>query len=110
VLKDVISIKETSTAAANQQLADSIRGISPTVLDDFELNLYCECGNPECEKCVQVPIGDYVRAHRQPHQFVVLARHYFPQFEQIIARHTTYWVIRSIPEAPPGGLETIKDR
>jgi hypothetical protein len=69
---------------AAQQLGDE-----PT----DELELVCECGQPDCAATVTMTIAEYDDVHRQRDRFAVAPGHENPELEHIVEQKDDYVVV-----------------
>jgi hypothetical protein len=66
--------------------------------DDYELELFCACGRPECHEKLLLTIGEYEAVHAQPHRFVVVPGHANPEIERVVEEDEKYDVVEKLPE------------
>ena len=60
---------------------------------DEPLPVVCECGNPECFEALELTVPEFERAHTKPGWFTVKPEHILPDFERVVERHESFWVI-----------------
>lgn len=65
---------------------------------DFVLELYCECANKICDERISVAYDEYKRTKTEDLVFVIKPEHYLPEFERIVNKMASYWVIKKRPE------------
>jgi hypothetical protein len=57
------------------------------------LPVVCECGNPECFEVFELTVPEFEQAHAKPNWFAVKPEHILPDFERVVERHPSFWVI-----------------
>jgi hypothetical protein len=84
---------EQAFAAANRSMAAATMRLAPNEFpSDFPLHLVCECANKLCEEDFDISYQDYQKA-KQDNRFVVLPEHFLPEFEKLVQRTESYWLI-----------------
>jgi hypothetical protein len=53
----------------------------------------CECSLAHCGESLGMTHAQYVDAHRTDAHFAVAPHHDDPEFERVVERHPTYWVV-----------------
>lgn len=81
--------------AANEELFRQVNERIVELTDSWhgELDLICECANPECTTRLVLPVDEYERLRQSPRQFAVLPGHDLPELEAVIERHDGYFVV-----------------
>ena len=64
-----------------------------------ELNVICECGQPDCRATLTLTIADYDEIHRQRDRFAVQPGHQDPKIERIVRETATFVVVDKFGEA-----------
>ena len=83
---------EQAFAAINQRLRHDLERSGD---DDGELAAFvCECGQTACHDSVMLTTVQYVEAHRDPRDFVVLNGHEIPDVEDVVERAERYVRVR----------------
>jgi hypothetical protein len=60
---------------------------------------YCECADPECDQPLVLDRASYREVRADPRQFLVAPGHEQPEFEDVVADHGRYRVVRKTGEA-----------
>jgi hypothetical protein len=66
---------------------------------DDELELICECGQPDCTATLTLTIADYDDIHRQRDRFVVAPGHENPAIERTVKETDGFVVVDKFGEA-----------
>ena len=69
------------------------------VIQEGQLEILCECGEPSCKTKLTLTIDEYDEAHRQLDRFIVAVEHEDPQIEQVVMRRDSYLIVDKIGEA-----------
>jgi hypothetical protein len=64
-----------------------------------ELELVCECGQPECTATLTLTIAEYDEIHRERDRFAVAPGHENPELEHVVERTDGYVVVDKFGEA-----------
>src|ERR671935_1492589 len=64
-----------------------------------ELELICECGQPNCNATVVLTIADYDEIHRQPDRFAVAPGHEDRAIEHIVKATDGYLIVDKFGDA-----------
>jgi hypothetical protein len=64
-----------------------------------ELEIICECGDPDCVERLNVTPGEYERARSESTLFLAKPGHLKAEGEQIVADHPDHQLIRKIGDA-----------
>ena len=64
---------------------------------DYELELFCACGRPECHEKLLITIGEYEAIHAHAHRFVIVPGHANPEVERVVERRRGFDVVEKLP-------------
>jgi hypothetical protein len=81
--------------AANEDLFRHVNERIAELTDTWggELDLVCECGDPECTQRIVLTIHEYETIRQDPHRFAVLPGHEIPDVEDVVDRNERYLVV-----------------
>jgi hypothetical protein len=68
---------------------------------DKALEFRCECGRPECDTSVSMPVDAYRRMRSDNDRFVLVPGHEDPKIERVVEREDRYVIVDKRPEAEP---------
>jgi hypothetical protein len=73
----------------------------------------CECGDAHCHDPVELTIGQFDGGHARDRWYIVKPHHVMPEYEFVIARHPSHWVVEKYtPDKAPeaGAMRRIMSR
>jgi hypothetical protein len=81
--------------AANEDLFRHVNERIAELTDKWggELDLVCECADPECTQRIVLTVDEYERVRQDPHHFAVLPGHEIPDVEDVLTRNERYVVV-----------------
>jgi hypothetical protein len=84
---------------ANKRVTSSISKLTPNDFPaDMVVDIVCECANKACQERISLEHEDYTTDTKAPNSFTVKPEHYLPEFENILRKTPTYWVIEKKPD------------
>lgn len=86
-----IARNENAFRALNESLGASVHHGRP---DSDLAGFVCECGNPECDDIVRVPLPTYMSVRADSQLFIVKPSHDIPDAEDVIAERDGFVVVR----------------
>jgi len=67
----------------------------------------CECGSADCTAQIELTLVEYEAVRAEATHFAVTPGHELPEIEQVVERHSTYFVVeKRDPEAEEVAVET----
>lgn len=86
--------------AANEELFRQVNERIVELTDKWggNLDLVCECANPECALRLELTLHEYEQVRQNPHHFAVLPGHEVHNIEDVIERHDRYLVVEKHAE------------
>jgi hypothetical protein len=69
-------------------------------LADQPLDFVCECADPSCTERITMRHADYEELRAEPTHFAVFPGHETPGVEEVIARRTSYDIVRKYEPEP----------
>ncbi len=86
-----------------RDLNERLREISASLSPGDEpgvLEIFCECGKPDCMDKLRVRLDAYETVRERPERFFVAEGHDTPDVEDVVERASAYWVVeKHEPEA-----------
>ena len=81
--------------AANEDLFCQVNERIVELTDKWggNLDLVCECADPECAQRLELTLREYEQLRQNPHTFAVLYGHEIPDIEDVIERNDRYLVV-----------------
>jgi hypothetical protein len=61
--------------------------------DDEPVPLVCECDQPKCWRAIEIPLGEYERAVKEPDRFVVVPGHEDPAVEVVVETRENFLIV-----------------
>jgi hypothetical protein len=92
-----IARNEAMFRAVNRELEEATKdaGGDP----EGQLEILCECGEPDCDTKLTLTISEYDEAHGQRDRFIVSVEHEDPGIERVVMRRDSYLVVDKFGEA-----------
>jgi hypothetical protein len=98
-----VDVAQQRRIAKNEALARDANEVIDEAHSSGEKRLLgvflCECGDPRCDRVVEITPGDYERVRSNPRRFIVQAGHEEPQVETVVEVHDGYVVVEKQGEA-----------
>jgi hypothetical protein len=91
--QDLAILKESAASSGHRSIASNIK------LDQM-LQFYCECSDEKCQLRVNVSIAEYIQAHRNEKQFIIVPGHEVPEYEHEVFRNDTYMIVEKFKRPP----------
>jgi hypothetical protein len=89
--KTRIARNENAFRALNESLGASVHQGRP----ESELaGFVCECGNPDCDAPVRVPLPTYEAVRADAQLFILVTGHDAPDAEDVVAEREGYVIVR----------------
>jgi hypothetical protein len=81
--------------AANEDLFRHVNERIAELTDKWggQLDLVCECADPECTQRLVLTLHEYEQLRQNSHHFAVLPGHEIPDVEDVIERNDRYLVV-----------------
>jgi hypothetical protein len=81
--------------AANEELFRDVNERIAELTDKWggQLDLICECANPECTQRLNLTVPEYEQLRQNAHHFAVLPGHEIPDIEDVIERTDSHLVV-----------------
>jgi len=86
-----IAQNENAFRALNESLGASVHRGRP---DDELAGFVCECGNPDCDDTVRVPLPTYQAVRADSQLFILKPGHDAPDAEDVVAERDGFIVVR----------------
>ena len=86
-----IGLNEAVFREVNERISDLAENFG---LGDQQLDLVCECGDPDCVERISMSRSEYEQLRSHPTLFAVHAGHDKPEIEELLARRGSYDVVR----------------
>jgi hypothetical protein len=74
------------------------------------MSVVCECERTDCHERIELTLEEYERIRSDPVQFVIRPGHDAPDFESVIERHESYWVVRKHEGEPAEIARSTEER
>jgi hypothetical protein len=78
------------------------------VIDDINLEFYCECSDENCRMRVKLSTNDYSEIHKNRARFVIVPEHEVLSIENVISRGHGFWVVEK-HEVPSKDATVLKE-
>jgi len=102
-----IGVNEALFRAVNEQIESlnnhHLRGPG-------DMQIVCECGNPQCVERLPVSTEEYERARKDARRFLVAPGHVEPDYEVVLEEHPKYHIIEKIHAEPEQIAEATDPR
>jgi hypothetical protein len=92
-----VAENEAIFRAVNEQLSGLAASVATQETRDNEVEIVCECGAQSCTDRITIPQADYRRTREDSTLFLLRPGHDDPEAETVVARATTYWIVRKRP-------------
>jgi hypothetical protein len=93
-----IAKNEALLREVNDRIEDVGRHLQ--VLPDGEqLDFRCECGRPECEELISMPVSAYEHVRSDNDRFAVVPGHDDAEIERVVERTESYLIVDKLPHA-----------
>jgi len=83
------------------------------VADEEPIPFACECGDAHCYDPVELTVAQFDGGHARERWYIVKPRHVMPDYEFVVARHDTHWVVEKYaPDKAPeaSAMQRIMNR
>lgn len=97
-----LGLNEAVFREVNERINDIKQTFEPTLPPEWhqsELDLICECGDPNCADRISMTVADYEHVREDARQFAIVPGHNDRAVETVIAHQETYDVVRKRGEA-----------
>jgi len=104
-----LGFNEAVFREVNERICDlheTFESEMPSTWETQELDLVCECGDPNCAERISMPVSAYERVRADSRQFAIVPGHADPAVEDVIAHQKTYDLVRKQGEAAAIADET----
>ena len=76
----------------NERLEQVRQGVS----DDEPTEYFCECAQRSCATMVALSPQEYEHVRSAGDRFLVIPEHMVPDVEQVLEKHSTYWIVEKL--------------
>jgi hypothetical protein len=80
----------------NERLRDVVVAI--TAERPSALEIFCECGSPDCATKITVPLAEYEHVRSHPERFLIDDGHEAPDVERVIQQSGSYAIVEKHEE------------
>jgi hypothetical protein len=83
-----------------REVNERVEAIAASHLDDDHVyEFFCECANTDCTVHVSATLAHYESVRKNPRHFLVAPEHALPEFETVVERSDSWWVIEKEGDA-----------
>jgi hypothetical protein len=95
-----VARNEVTTRDINEDIERTYleEGLSPT--GTGHVRVLCECGRDDCDRLLEITLGEYEGVRADPRRFAVVASHVMPDIEEVVDRTDRYVVVAKREGAP----------
>lgn len=100
-MPDSIDVREgryAANEAAYRRVNEHIRSYKERPDHRQPMTFMCECAEGACIDPIDVNLDDYRRVRDHARRFIVAPDHNAPEIEQVVERHSRYWVVEKDAE------------